>query len=85
MGLIFLLLLWSTTFEAAHDPHAQPPDVGQAVQVVHTSCRVPATCSAHHPRFAVDGRRHVDGAREPVAFGYPLVPPSIWQDHGDAT
>jgi hypothetical protein len=48
------------------------------------SCEVPTACSARHPRSVVDGRRRVDGARGPVASVDPHIPPSVWQDHGDA-
>jgi hypothetical protein len=39
---IFVLLLCSTAFAPAQDPHAHPPDMGRAVHVVHMACRVPA-------------------------------------------
>jgi hypothetical protein len=81
---IFVLLLCSTAFEAAQDPHAQPPpNVGRAVRVDHMLCGVSAACSAHQPRAAADGCCHVDGTCGPVASGDPHVPPSVWRDHGD--
>jgi hypothetical protein len=80
---IFVLLLCSTTFAAAQDPHAQTPNMGRVVRVVHTVCEVPIACSATHRRSNGDGLHRVDDTCGPVASGDTYVPPSMWGDHGD--
>jgi hypothetical protein len=81
---IFVLLLCSTTFVAAQDPHAQPPDVGRVVRVIHTTCGVPVACSTTHRWSADDGLCCVDDTYGPVVSGGHHVPPSMWENHSDA-
>jgi hypothetical protein len=80
---IFVLLLCSIAFAATQDMPAQPPNLGWLVGAVHTSCRVPAACSALYPRSAADGLHRVDDTCGPMVSRDPHIPPFVWQDHGD--
>jgi hypothetical protein len=85
MTLIFYYYSRVAGVAPAQDPHAQPPDMRQVVRVVHMACGVPAACSAHHWRHAVDGLRCVDSTGGPVASRDPHIPLCVWRDHGDAS